>query len=304
MSSLRKLMKDKSTAARLTHSLARYDTRGNLSCSVCHVQIKTAALFGPHLQSKAHRSNVQKQQQQQQRQASSLTAAGVHKRPRPDNDEHEPVDDDVTLNGNDNKRIRSQHQPSQSQHDDDDDDGDGEDDDAARATGSRSTALPDDFFADPTQAPTMLQQDDDEDDKDDRDDRTGTGNGAAADEDDPEWAEFEASLRQDGTSSIGPAVTQPSATISAAPVEYEFGAPKIEGVDDDAEQRDQEDDDVEPEETEEERLARLDREEKEEIMQRIEQEELEQKLADDKVVALKKKLELMKAQRKAKAKQT
>lgn len=104
--------------------------------------------------------------------------------------------------------------------------------------------------------------------------------GAAEAEDDPEWAAFEASLAA-GSAVEASAPSTAQATIFAAPVEYEFGAPKVdeEGVDGAAAG----DDDEEPEETEEERIARQELEEREEIMARIVEEEREQIEADEKV---------------------
>ncbi|KAK4051599.1 hypothetical protein OIV83_002739 [Microbotryomycetes sp. JL201] len=286
MPDLKALIKAKQASARLTHPNARYDARGQLSCNICHVQIKSAALFGPHLQSKAsaHRSNVQKQQQQQQQQDAEGARVSGQKRKLDetgsdvDGQAHDSSDENAT------KRKRDDSQEQQ-------------DTQAGEAASSVTKGgLPSDFFADPSQAPVAQEQSDDEDDEVDGGAHDGH---STAEGDDPEWAAFEAALREGPTRpNDGPLTTAPSATISAAPVEYEFGAPKVEGEDD--EQAPADDEEPETEETEEERLARIDREEKEEIMQRIEEEELEQKMADEKVSALKRKLEMMKAARKSK----
>ncbi|KAM0789743.1 hypothetical protein ACM66B_006598 [Microbotryomycetes sp. NB124-2] len=291
MPDLKSLMKAKQASARLTHPNAKYDARGQLSCNVCHVQIKSAALFGPHLQSKAHRTNVQKQQQQQE--GSKVTG---QKRKLDETDDGD-VDDDgrqAHAMSADSSSVSAKRKRDENGQQDEQEAG-------AEDSSNGGTGLPADFFADPSQAPVARADSDVDEEMED-------GQGREQDDvaqDDPEWAAFEAALR-DGPSGAeaGPSTTAPSATISAAPVEYEFGAPKVEAEDEEnaaaAAGGDDDDEQAEPEETEAERLARLDREEKEEIMQRIEEEELEQRMADEKVSALKRKLEMMKAARKSK----
>lgn len=111
---------------------------------------------------------------------------------------------------------------------------------------------------------------------------------AQEEEEDPEWAEFEKYLASG--SNAGPAQdsgasrSTASATIKAAPVKFEFGAPVVEedgegvgaGGDDEPEEE-------EEQETEEERIEREMREEREEMMARLEEEEREQREADEKV---------------------
>lgn len=52
MSSLKSLMQAKKATNRLTHPLARYDTRGKLSCSLCALALKHDNLWSSHLISK------------------------------------------------------------------------------------------------------------------------------------------------------------------------------------------------------------------------------------------------------------
>lgn len=114
--------------------------------------------------------------------------------------------------------------------------------------------------------------------------------GGTAD-DDPEWAEFEKYLASGPSNESGPSRSTATATIKAAPVKFEFGAPVVEeeggqgnanggatgggggGADEDEEE----------EETEEAKLEREMREEREEMMARLEEEEREQREADEKV---------------------
>lgn len=136
--------------------------------------------------------------------------------------------------------------------------------------------LPPDFFADPAQAPAPRATSP----------PPTAGPSTTAAEDDPDWAEFEAYLASapDPTlpSSSGPppARQTASATISAAPVRYEFGAPVVE---EEGAAADNADEEGEQEETEEERREREEREEREEMMARLEEEEREQREADEKV---------------------
>ncbi|GAA6008367.1 hypothetical protein JCM10207_000103 [Rhodosporidiobolus poonsookiae] len=142
-----------------------------------------------------------------------------------------------------------------------------------------SRGLPADFFADPSQAPAPAAAEPAE----------------PTQEDDPDWAEFEAYLAD------GPDPTLPSAgsgarstataTISAAPVKYEFGAPRVAEEGEAAEEEEEE----EQKETDEERVEREMREEREELMARLEEEEREQKEADEKVTVLKRRLEAIRA---------
>ncbi|GAA5926684.1 C2H2-type zinc finger protein [Sporobolomyces koalae] len=238
--SLKSLMKAKKQSARLTHPHARYSSAGQLSCSLCGIQLKSEALWGSHLVSKQHRVAAQAAERQQQQQQ-------THKRksrsPSP---------------GPNSKRPRADAGPS------------------------LDTASP--SITSPPQA-----------------DRASEGRTPSAPvavpEEDPSIDEFLPTLSNDTPASSSTA----QATISAAPIKFEFGAPKVrthgEEGDEDVEG---EANDVEPEETEDERRDRLEQEEREEMMARLEEEEREQKEADEKVTALKRRLELMRQAKKNK----
>lgn len=154
------------------------------------------------------------------------------------------------------------------------DDSDG---DEQKEEDASSHALPADFFADPSQAPVPASPEVEEE-------VVAEKTTEEAPVEDEEWAAFEASL-QAGPSTSTTTVAAPStakATVFSAPVEYEFGAPKVaeEGEGDGGAEEEEE---IEQEETEEERVERIDREEREELMEKIEEETRLQREADDKV---------------------
>lgn len=98
-------------------------------------------------------------------------------------------------------------------------------------------------------------------------------------EEDPSIDEFLSTLSAEPSN--GPA-TSAKATISVAPVKFEFGAPKVRAEGEEAGE-DEEEVEEEQGETEEERKDREEREEREEMMARLEEEEREQREADEKV---------------------
>lgn len=152
--------------------------------------------------------------------------------------------------------------------------GEGEGEPEGKRVKEGGGGLPADFFADPKQAPAPTTEEAQAD--------LVPEDEAEAEADDPELAAFLAGLDNDPPTADAPAPgpSTATATLSAAPVTYEFGAPKVveDGeVEEDAEAEEEE------AETEEERVARERREEAEEIMSRMEEEEREQKEADDKV---------------------
>ncbi|GAA5966901.1 hypothetical protein JCM3765_001293 [Sporobolomyces pararoseus] len=116
-------------------------------------------------------------------------------------------------------------------------------------------------------------------------------------EEDPSIDEFLSTLSAEPSTTTG--ANSASATISAAPVKFEFGAPKIRAEGEENEEGEGEEEE-EQGETEEERKEREEREEREEMMARLEEEEREQREADEKVTALKRRLELMRQAKKNK----
>ena len=60
MADVRSLLRNERASRRVTHPHAAYSTTGNLSCSVCHVQLKSDSLWGTHLKSAQHISQLEK----------------------------------------------------------------------------------------------------------------------------------------------------------------------------------------------------------------------------------------------------
>lgn len=60
MTDVRSLLRNERASRRVTHPHAAYSTTGNLSCSICHVQLKSESLWGTHLKSAQHISNLEK----------------------------------------------------------------------------------------------------------------------------------------------------------------------------------------------------------------------------------------------------
>lgn len=174
MSQLKALMKQKQAQARLTHPYAKY-TGTRLSCSLCGPS--TAGLkevqWGSHLVSKGHRVAVRKAEADA---AKESERAG--KRSRDDSD------DDAGAG----KRAKE-----------------GDDDEPAPAS-----AIPADFFADPSMAPPPRAAEDD-----DEPEASTSAAVAPEPEEDDEWAAFEATLSNAPPPTIAPIA---SATIFSAPV--------------------------------------------------------------------------------------
>ncbi|BGP27778.1 hypothetical protein Rt10032_c13g5122 [Rhodotorula toruloides] len=257
MASLKSMMAAKKAQQRITAPHAKYTQRGQLQCGLCNLPLKHESLWGAHVQSKTHRVNVQKLEAEQ---AAAAAERASSKRKRDDAD----VSDDEEGT----KRVREEED------------------------GSRG-GLPADFFADPAEAPAPRAKSPPP--------IAGASTTTAAEED-PDWAEFEAYLASApdpalASTAAPSARTTASATISAAPVRYEFGAPVVE---DDGAGQENADEEGEQEETEEERREREEREEREEMMARLEEEEREQREADEKVTVLKRRLEAIRAARQKK----
>lgn len=277
MASLKAMMASKKAAQRISAPHAKYSASGQLSCALCGLALKHESLWGAHVQSKvrsrrlrarwgtqiddlargqAHRVNVQRYQAEQ----AAAEERAAAKRKRDSNDDAGSDDDGA-------KRARQGP--------------------AAGAGGGDEQAggaLPAGFFADPSQAPSPSAR---PDETVEGEGATAAGSAAAAEpaEEDPEWAEFERYLASgEGPAEATPTQSTASATIQAAPVKFEFGAPVVaEEGGDGQENGAEEDEDEEPEETDEERIAREMREEREEMMARLEEEEREQREADEKV---------------------
>lgn len=146
--------------------------------------------------------------------------------------------------------------------------------------------LPDDFYEDPSQRPTLPIS---------SSPAVTTTAQSAQDGDndnDDEWAAFEATLAVPSTN-ILPSTTPNnnntlSATTRSAPVLYQFGAPIVVPLDETnnpkPDQNELQEEEEEEEETEDEKRERLAREEREEMIERMDKEVREQEEGDEKVV--------------------
>ncbi|KAL8681786.1 MAG: hypothetical protein Q9186_002101 [Xanthomendoza sp. 1 TL-2023] len=60
MASVRSMLRSERANRRIIHPHLTYSTTGTLTCQVCHIQIKTEALWNKHLGSAQHSSNLQR----------------------------------------------------------------------------------------------------------------------------------------------------------------------------------------------------------------------------------------------------
>ena len=60
MADVRSLLKNERASRRITHPQAAYTTAGTLSCSVCHVQLKSESLWDLHISSASHIKHLKK----------------------------------------------------------------------------------------------------------------------------------------------------------------------------------------------------------------------------------------------------
>lgn len=250
MADLRRLMKERNAAKRITHPYARYSSSGQLTCSLCSLSVKSEVLWPSHLTSKVHRSSVRREKDDNQR----IIDESLRKRPAADDEDGGDGDNLVGMDGHSNgqKRVRFTEA----------------DDEQQEEASASESFLPADFFGNSSKPPSFPI------DTDTEDHESKTNEAPADGPIDEEWAAFEATLAENisdtGTStSIAPGFSS-SATISAPEILYKNGNEE-EGEDNEVarnanyEYEDEEDDEA-PKETDQEKR---DREEKEELMERI-----------------------------------
>lgn len=275
MSDVRALLKAKRQEARVTHPLASYTSTGQLRCIACGTAVKHASAWEGHIGSKAHRTNAarlreeraREEERERERERESLKRKMAEMEVE---DMDEDGDEDVPMG--DAKRRRTESV---------------EPEPATPSAGSKHSALPADFFSNPSMAPVL----DDNEDVEEEGDTTapaGTGSGHQ-DVLDLEWQKFQESV----LNAPDYHETYERATVAAEPVlstEVPQGFPSAAG-------------DVivggEQEEDEETRRNRKAQEERELIMDRLIEEEQAQEEADAKVSRLKDRLEALKRQREA-----
>ncbi|KAA1136434.1 hypothetical protein PGTUg99_031625 [Puccinia graminis f. sp. tritici] len=270
--SLRSLMKDRQLAKRIQHQFAKYDTSGRLTCTICNgLTVKSEALWPSHLTSKAHRLNYQNYQTSVN--SHSETTNGSSSAPTLSKRKPEEMssENQIDRSGSQEKKVRFDG-PSSSEENTRE---------SSNINPQSKSSLPADFFDDPSQTPSNL--DDQSEEKEEE-------------EEDPEWKAFEAAL-QDPTTEDTSANLFAQASLIAEPVLYDSGKPAemdSELVDGQLLEEQQQ----EGEEEEEDPIEKKIREEKEEIMDRIQNEEREQLEADQRVLRMKARVNAFRASRK------
>ncbi|KAL8964680.1 MAG: hypothetical protein Q9197_006848, partial [Variospora fuerteventurae] len=64
MADVRSMLRNERATRRITHPHLTYSTTGTLVCLICHVQIKTEALWNKHLNSTLHATNASKSREE------------------------------------------------------------------------------------------------------------------------------------------------------------------------------------------------------------------------------------------------
>ena len=259
-------MKERSAAKRLSHPYARYSNAGQLSCALCGLLVKSEVLWPSHLTSKVHRNNVrrEKEEEDERRRQEGLRKRAANDEEDEDDDENDDDDDENDVDARAGIQAIGQKRLRFTEGD-------------VEYLGENTTArdsLPAGFFDNTSTSKSLAPS---AGEADHQDSELRALNESNIDNEDEEWAAFEATLAEAdhepvaSSSSVTPAFSA-AATISAQEILYgdqgdeagglvNGGAP--EGVDNEQEG----DDEETAKETEQERR---DREEKEELMERIE----------------------------------
>ncbi|KAI0648869.1 hypothetical protein C8Q79DRAFT_891128, partial [Trametes meyenii] len=268
----RALLRAKRQEARIDHPLAAYTSSGQLRCLACGTAVKHAAAWEGHIGSKAHRTSAARLRDERARENLKRKAA---------------EQDENSDGGQDEAAAAAEPQPRPAA--------------AAPAHGNARSALPADFFSDPSQAPAVPEVDSDADeemeeatDKDKPKDARGEHEGP--DTLDLEWQQFQASV----VNAPDVRETYERATVFAEPVlaaEVPQGFPgSAMGTGEDVAGADAE---GAGELDEEGQRRKKEQEERELIMDRLLEEEQAQEEADARVVQLKTKLEALRQKREA-----
>ncbi|ORY34652.1 hypothetical protein BCR39DRAFT_585618 [Naematelia encephala] len=268
----RSLLRAKKAEARIEHPYASYTSRGDLRCSVCAVPVKQ---WDAHILTKQHRTSVAREKALAERASTKRAAAeqgGNMKRQKVGSTSTGGGGVDGLPAGFFSSENQRNINISSTANDDDEEAQEEEE----PSTTSTTTSRKDPTLIQP--APTLPA-------------KTG----------DADLDDFLASLAEpepNPNPNPNPTLPGSSYTTTISGVASYEAAPILNIVDT---QTEVEERDPEPEETEAERRARLAREEREEIMGRLEEEERAQEDADDRVAALKARMEMIKKRREAKA---
>ncbi|TFK50075.1 hypothetical protein OE88DRAFT_317578 [Heliocybe sulcata] len=270
MSSARALLKAKRQEARVSHPLASYNASGQLKCIACGSIVKYVSAWDGHIGSKAHRTNVAKLKEAERlKEERRLKEEEERVRGKRKADEDEDEDDEDNWTEAKKRRVDENEMAS-----------------TAPPTKPGRNAFPADFFSDSTQLPVLGEDGEDEDGE----------HGAAQKTEDPvdlEWEAFQKTVLAAPDPQAELRERFENATIVAEPEpapDALVGFPPLAGQQADAE----------PEVVDAETLRkRKELEDREIIMDRLLDEERAQEEADEKVNALKTRLEAIRKRREA-----
>ncbi|KAI0671968.1 hypothetical protein C8Q78DRAFT_1078703 [Trametes maxima] len=301
MADARALLRAKRQEARIDHPLAAYTSSGQLRCIACGTPVKHAAAWEGHIGSKAHRTSAARLRDERARESLKRKAAEQDENSDGGNDEgvgaggvgaEAEGDDGAIATQGHAKRQRTAESTEEPQP-------------RPAAAASTRSALPADFFSDPSQAPAAPEADSDADedmdvdrgtDKDKDKDKDGNprgGQAAGSDALDLEWQQFQESV----VNAPDVRETYERATVFAEPVLAEEVPQGFPGST--AEAGENAEAEVAEELDEEGQRRKKEQEERELIMDRLLEEEQAQEEADARVVQLKTKLEALRQKREA-----
>jgi zinc finger protein 830 len=139
MSDIRTLLKAKRDEIRIAHPLAYYSNSGQLKCTACGTTVKHSSAWEGHLGSKAHRTNAARLKEEERLKESQ----GVEERSRGKRSAKELEEPDVKK-----RRVEGESK------------GLGTGNLISVKPSMKPSSVPDDFFSDPSKAPTLAAHDD------------------------------------------------------------------------------------------------------------------------------------------------
>ncbi|KAI4127946.1 MAG: hypothetical protein LQ338_002970 [Usnochroma carphineum] len=110
MADVRSMLRTERASRRITHPHITYSSTGTLICTVCHVQIKTEALWNKHLNSTLHYTNLQKLARDTSRRSQDVPAASDE--PNSVNKSKKRKADDESSDEDTRKRTKAFAQPT------------------------------------------------------------------------------------------------------------------------------------------------------------------------------------------------
>jgi zinc finger protein 830 len=276
MADVRALLKAKREEKRVSHPFAAYSQAGQLRCTACSTIVKHASAWNGHLGSKSHRTNAARVREEERLKEAKEDAKLLGKRKAVDGDDG--LLDEVTKK----PKLHSDDEEPQS----------------TAQLNTPATGFPSDFFSDPSRAIVIGDSDSEEDERDKDNPPPAVTAPQTQAVLDIEWARFQQAVVNTPVE-VDPRENYERATIFAEPqlsAEIPEGFPSSvvpeSGVEPGPETTA-----VQKDEGEERR--KREEEEKELIMDRLLDEERAQEEADERVNALKARLDLLRQKRMA-----